>query len=283
MRRRHVPIGVLLIMVTGCGPGAADVPNPSPPTAALEAWSDFPADHSPRPIVLLDQLPHYPGFTTGGGKIAAYCGRFRWVGASEIPPGVPSTAAATWPDGTRSTFGAISAVAAYDAIVGAPVHMTSSDCALAQPLEVTAARLGTAGVQTDRGTAQMSAWLFTITGATSESAYPAIAKAAFWSRPATSGPFTQSSKVSGDGRTLSFGFVGGECDAGYKSAVAESVTAVAVAVVAIPQGGFSQVCSAVGVFRSLNIALASPLGGRVVVDGSGAVEPVCPEVVGSPC
>jgi hypothetical protein len=231
--------------------------------------------------VLLDAPPLYPGFdANNNSKIAAYCGKFQL----KFQPSTvaPAQATATWPDGNIATVAAMSAADAYGAIVAAP-QMTSTDCSAAPALPVTAVRLGTAGFRTDRGTAQMSAWLFTVTGATGDVAYPAIAPSAFWdlSRSKLSG--NPGGTVSADGRTLAYAFVGGECDAGYKSAVAESATAVAVAVVAIPKGGINQACPAVGVFRTINISLASPLGGRVVLDESGSVQSVCPEAIRANC
>lgn len=279
---RLAVVACLAMLLVGCGGlGTGTVPDPTPPSGALAAWVDFPADRNPRPIVLLDMPPLYPGFdANNNSKIAAYCGKFQ---LKFQPSSVaPTQATATWPDGTIAPVAAMSAADAYRVIVAAP-QMTSTDCSVAPALAVTAARLGTAGFRTDRGTAQMSAWLFTITGATGDVAYPAIAPSAFWdlSRSKLSG--NSGGTVSADGRTLTYGFVGGECDAGYKSAVAESATAVAVAVVAIPKGGVSMACPAVGVLRTINVALASPLGGRVVLDDSGRVESVCPEAIRANC
>jgi hypothetical protein len=48
-------------------------------------------------------------------------------------------------------------------------------------------------------------------------------------------------------------------------------------------GGMYQACSAVGIFRTVSVSLASPLGGRVVVNASGEVEAVCPAAVGRSC
>jgi hypothetical protein len=214
------------------------------------------------------------GYATGDAKIAAFCNKFKL--AFQPSTALPLKAFANWPQGISEAYAAISAADAYAAIAGAPTGMASADCASVPALDVTAARLGPAAFQTDRGTAQMTAWLFTVTGALGDVIYPAIVPSAFWGHLVTNGSFDGGATVSADGRSLTYRFIGGECDAGYKSAVAESPTAVAVEVVAIPKGGMSQYCSAVGIARSITVSLASPLGGRVLVDASGRVEAASP-------
>jgi hypothetical protein len=70
----------------------------------------------------------------------------------------------------------------------------------------------------------------------------------------------------------------------YKGVVAESTSAVAVAVQEIARSvpGGPVACDLVGHPRSVTLTLAGPLGGRVVVDGSGNATPVCP-VSGPEC
>jgi hypothetical protein len=157
-------------------------------------------------------------------------------------------------------------------------------CASVAPLSVTAARFATAIMQTDRGAATMSAWLFTATGAVGELAYPAVAPSAFWHGFTVTRSSNGGATVSADGRSLKFFFVGaregtGPCEAMYKGVVAEVTAAVAIAYEAIPHeqtnGGGS--CTAEGYRRSVAVTLASPLGGRVLVDSRGDPVPVCPE------
>jgi hypothetical protein len=282
MRRRLVLIGVAVAMTACGGLGSPSVPDPTPPTQVLAAWRDFPATRVPRPIVMFDRHPLYTGFTTGDAKIAAYCSKYEL--AAQLSTAAPAQATATWPDGTSVMYTTISAADAYAAIAKIPTQMQSQDCSSVAPLEVTGAHLGVSRFGTDRGATQMSAWLFTAIGSTGDIAYPAIAPTAFWTLPNTNAngnfAFGAGSTVSADGRTLAFGFVGGACDDGYKSAVAESPTAVSVAVVAIPKPGV-MACPAIGVIRTIKVTLASPLDGRVVLDASGAVEPVCPETLQS--
>jgi hypothetical protein len=274
----------LLVLVGGCGtvPGSGTIlPKVSPPIGALAAWQTFPADRVPRPIVLLDELPRSPGFSTNDGKIATMCHGFG-PPAQQLQSDAPANATASWADGTRVTYPAISATDAYLAMSRPPVNGPGAMCATASPLAATAARLGTFGFMTDRGTAQMTAWLFTVPGALGELAYPAIVATAFWGNEATVGWFGETAAVSADGLVLTFGFAGshagtGPCDAEYRSGVAESLSAVAVSVQAIrgqvPAG--SVMCDLVAYPRSVTVTLARPLNGRIVVDASGHIASVC--------
>ncbi len=69
---------VALVLLTACGPGAAQpLPSlspPSPPTAALAAWKDFPANANPRPIIVFGRILEHigPGLVSGarsGGSL----------------------------------------------------------------------------------------------------------------------------------------------------------------------------------------------------------------------
>ncbi len=277
MRRMPASIGLLLMTAACGGLGTANVPDPTPPTQALAAWQDFPAMRIPRPIVMFDPYPLYSGFTSDSAKIAAFCSKYSL--ATELSSAAPPSATASWPGGTSVTYAAISPADAYSTIAKSPTEMQSHECNSVPPLQVTAVHLGQARFGTDRGNALMSAWLFTATGSIADIAYPAIVPSAFWVLPKPDPNanviFGMSAAVSADGRTLDFGFMGGECHDGYKSAVAESPTAVAVAVVAIPKPGHG-VCPAVGISHRITVRLASPLGGRVLLGASGGVEAVCP-------
>src|ERR1700730_9008853 len=146
----------VLVLAGGCGmlPGSGTVPTVSPPTGAPAAWQTFPADRVPRPIVLLDELPRTPGSSTGDGKIATLCHRFG-PPAQPLPSGTPAGAMATWADGRQGSYAAISATDAYLAMSRPPVNGPGAICTTVPPLAATAARLGTFGFMTDRGTAQM--------------------------------------------------------------------------------------------------------------------------------
>jgi hypothetical protein len=282
---RTAGAAVLLVLVAACGslPGSGMLPPPpSPPTDALVPWQGFPADRVPRPIVLLDDLPMSPGFSNNDGKTATVCHRFA-PPAHPLPSDVPANTTSSWADGTVATYGAISASDAYAAMSIVPVSMKGAQCDAAIPLAATGGRLGTFGFNTDRGTAQMSAWLFAFPGALGEIAYPAIAESAFWSKVKTMGFFGGGMTVSADGLVLNFWFYGapsgsGPCDASYTAAVAESTSAVAIAIQITPAQAQSGdvACPAIAQSRSVTVRLARPLGGRVVIDASGQVIAVCP-------
>jgi hypothetical protein len=267
---------VVLLLTAACGatPGAGN-PHPSPPTSALVAWTSFPATGVPRPIIAFwDLRPTGGGYTSGDGKVAGYCNKFTL--SAVLPSQVAGQAIAKWANGTSATYVPISASAAFFAMSHAPSAMQSQDCARVAALNVTGVRFGTAQVTTDRGVATMSAWLFTATGVMGELPYPALPPLAFWKGSMTGLSLSESATVSPDGRAVTFRFTGapptdGPCGADYSGAVAESNSAVAVAVLAIPHesSGGPVMCTAIAAFRSVTVELATPLGGRVVVNVSG--------------
>jgi hypothetical protein len=273
VRRLLCLSALAMVLVSACGIATRPPESPlTPPFAALDTWKDFPADRQPRPIVLLGIDPPGQAYTNTS-KIAALCRHFTLT--ISLPSEVPMRSTVNWSDGTTVSYPAISAAAAFAAMKQAP-GSSEAMCSSRTPLSVTAAQFGSAGFPTDRGTATMSAWLFTATGAAADFIYPAIPPSALWSGGVTDKWVGGSATVSSDGLAVNFGFVGGECDAGYRTAVADSQSAVAVAVQAIPKDGVGA-CSAVGIARTAKVSLAGPLDGRVLVDASGNVVAVCPE------
>lgn len=83
--------------------------------------------------------------------------------------------------------------------------------------------------------------------------------------------------MSTDGRSLTYSFTGaqegtGPCQEIYKGVVAESSTAVAVATPTVPHERLNDglvACTLIGYQRSVQVALATALAGRVVVDSRG--------------
>ena len=274
-----------LLIVTACGaaprPGTA---YPSPPTEALTAWQSFPAKQVPRPIVVFwNGLSPAGGFAGDSEKIAGMCGKFT-LAAVILPAQAPSQAVATWPDGTTATYSAISASDAFSEMTHVAVRMPGPECVSVAALPVTAARFGTAQVKTDRGTATVSSWLFTATGVLGDMAYPALPRSAYWDIGTDKRSSDQGASLSGDARVMTFTFTGapgnpGPCGADYTAAVAESASAVAVAVLANPHSAPDApiACAAIAAVRSVTVNLVSPLGGRVVVNASGDAVAVCPE------
>jgi hypothetical protein len=268
---------VALLLVVGCGSvGPGSAAQPSPPTAALAAWETFPADRMPRPIVLLGIDSPGQAFTTVS-KVSALCRLFQLN--ITLPAEIPKQSSATWANGTTATYTAVSATEAFAALKQAP-GASGDMCSGAVPLSVTAARFGDAKFATDRGMAKISAWLFTVQGAQADFLYPALPSSACWRGGLIDRQGSGGATVSADGMSIDFGFVGGECDASYQTAVAESSKAVAVVVHATWKPGVDY-CSAVGIERSVKVSLASPLGGRVLLTASGDPAVVCPEAIRS--
>jgi hypothetical protein len=293
MSPKLVAVMVVALAVLACGtppmtgipaysPPATLTPSPiSPPTEALIPWQGFPADHIPRPVVLIGNSSPHDGFNSGDAKIAYFCHKF--TAGTTISKAVPNGASASWHDGTATVFPAISAAAALAAMMKPGPGTSEPICSTVQPLVVSSVRLGGFESQTDRGVAQIYAWLFTMSGANGDVAYPAIAPPAIWNVDLTKGALDGGSFVSADGRTLTFSFWGtpagtGPCSADYTSQVAESHAAVAVAIRVIPPASpvDNVACPAIAQQRTVTVALATPLGGRVVVNATGAAEIVCP-------
>jgi hypothetical protein len=279
MRLWLAAVAVTALALAGCGQyRGGGTPVASPPASALVPWQGFPADQKPRPIVWLQNFS--PGFATNEGKLAAYCNKFVLGGG--LPKNLPPLAVATWTDGTTASYRGISAADALKAMA-APKVEPDPQCASIPPLVINGASLGLFEFSTDRGKAQMTSWLFTATGVNGEVAYPAIVPSAFWSGGMLASSGNGEAGLSADGRSLTYKFAGapdnpGPCGADYKGVVAESATAVAVALQMISHAspGSLIACPAIAQERSITVTLAKPLGGRVVADENGYAVAVCP-------
>lgn len=284
--RQGLVVAVLAALSVGaCGlanNGNAVAPTPvSPPTGALAAWASFPADQKPRPIVWLRNPSPADGYGSGEAKMAAYCSKY--VVGSPLPATIPSRTVAAWADGTTATYRGISAAAALAALAADKTNSQDPQCSSTPPLVINAARLGTFDFVTDRGKAQMTAWLFSAMGVNGQLAYPAIVPTAFWKGSIMSQVGTGAAVLSADGRALTYTFYGapdrpGPCGADYKGVVAESGAAVAIALQVTPHAAPGQpvACDAMAQQRNVVVTLAQPVGGRVVVDATGNVTAVCP-------
>jgi hypothetical protein len=282
MRQGFVLAIVAMLAVVGCGSRNGETnPIVSPPTGALAAWVSFPADQKPRPIVWLQNTSPANGYGTGDAKMAAYCNKY--VLGSALPTPVPDRAVATWTDGTSATYRGVSAAGALAALTADRSHMQDPQCNSFPPLVISGARLDSFDFVTDRGKANMTAWLFSAMGVNGELPYPAIVPAAFWTGGLMPESGTGAAVMSADGRSLTYTFYGapadrGPCGADYKGVVAESRTAVAIALQETSHAtpGQPVACNAMAQQRSVIVTLAQPLGGRVLVDRSGKVTWVCP-------
>jgi len=278
-------IAMTAVALAACGQfgGNAVVPTPiSPPTGALTAWASFPADQKPRPIVWLRNPSPANGYASGEAKLSAYCNKYAL--GFVLPTTVPDRAIATWPDGTSATYRGISAPAAFARLIADTTQYQDPQCSSYGSLVISGARLGTFDFVTDRGRALMTAWLFSATGVNGDLAYPAMLPTAFWTGGMLAQYANGTTVISADGRSLTYTFYGapsdpGPCGADYKGVIAESQTAVAIALQEVSHASSGQMvaCPAVAEQRSVVVALALPLGGRVVVDGSSQATSVCPE------
>lgn len=279
MNVRICVLALLVLSACGDAQGSGQAPPPSPPTAALAAWKDFPANANPRPIIAFGvTVEHIPqaGFPTNDRKIAWMCNKFVLASGANLSTSPPATATASGP-----AYPSISSARAYSALMAARSgNGNSTDCPKVQPFVITAVRWGTAGFPTDRGTMQMSAWLFDVPEVNAYLGHAAVDPASYWGGHVSMGG--RGARITADGRTLKFAVVNAEpgpCGSDYSAAVAESDTAVAVAIKSTPHvsSGNAVVCPAVAHVSYFSVPLRSPLGGRVLLDEKGTVGGVCPD------
>src|SRR5438270_9275997 len=91
-----------LILLTACGPGvgqpSSSLSPPSPPTAALAAWKDFPANANPRPIIVFDRSLEHIGPAGFGAvperKVDWFCNKFVLAAGVSLPATAPARATA---------------------------------------------------------------------------------------------------------------------------------------------------------------------------------------------
>lgn len=270
-----------LALLAACGPGLAQ-PLPSP-IASLAAWKDFPASANPRPIIVFDRtLEHIgqAGFTAEPDrKLDWGCNKFVLAPGVTLPAAPPGAATAS-----GYSYPALGAAEAYSELIAARARLASqgSECPAARPFVIKDVRWQAAGFPTDRGTMQMSAWIFDITEIDAYIGYSALDPSAFW-RNGVSPQGMIGGRISADGLTLTLGTMGGPETAGpcfeeLSASAAESETAVAVAIATrfhTPPAGDG--CTAEGHFRTVAVHLARPLGGRVLVDEKGNAGTACLE------
>jgi hypothetical protein len=259
------------VLLAACGGTiAAERHQPGNPSAGLlQAWADFPLNATPRPIVLVGSPVLVPSkFPDGDAKLAFMSGAFDLPGA--LPSG-PVTA-----DGYPVT----SATAALGMLRSQSHQAVTNSAAspAAKRLAITAARLSRATFITDRGEQSLPAWLFSVAGIDDPVGVLAVSPTAQWSPPGRSSQTDGTGSVGGatvgsDHRTLTVGFIGaqagtGACTASYELSLAESATAVVVAVIEHSHNASTTICDLVGHLRTASAALSTPLGARVVLDAA---------------
>jgi len=277
---------VALVLLTACGPVTAQpLPSlspPSPPTAALSAWKDFPANANPRPIIVFDRTLEYvgpAGFTTEPDrKLDWGCNKFVLAPGVRLPATAPGRATAA-----GVSYRALGAVEAYSELIAARARFVpqASQCPTARAFMIKDVRWEVSGFPTDRGTMPMSAWLFDISEVDAYLGYSGLEPSAFWgnrvSREGMAG-----GRIRADGLTLTLGTTGGPdtpgpCGEDFSASAVESDTAVAVAIASrfhTPTAGGRTL---EGHFRTVTVRLSRPLGGRVLVDAKGDASVVCVE------
>jgi hypothetical protein len=272
-RWRVVAAAVMLLLPGACSLPAIGSTQYNPIHAALASWKDYPADHDPRPIVWLKNTSPAKGFSTDAAWVSAACGFF--TRDAPLPTEYETYGVVTHLDGTQDTYLNVSAGEALWALTH-KAGVKASDCGSATPMVISGVRFGTFAFDTDRGKQEMPAWLFTVSGAASELAYPAITSTAFWRGGLIADARQQAVNFSDDGRSLTMTFTGasGGCAATYQGVVGESASAVAIWLQVTST--YREVCPSITGEQSVTMTLASPLGGRVVVDEYGNAMAACP-------
>jgi hypothetical protein len=199
---RYVVVSMALVsLVSACATsgrsGAQAGPRPSGSLAkANSAWTAFPVDQVPRPIVLISGTVNDPrsGFGIGDDKEAYFAGNFQL--ATQLP------ATTTTANGSA----VISASQAFALLQGQRLAGISAKSAL----QVTSVQLGQASFGTDRGRRSLPAWLFSFAGVADPAQVLAIPTADTWQYPQTGfDPLgIGSATVSGNGMNLKVGFSG---------------------------------------------------------------------------
>jgi hypothetical protein len=275
--RQLAAVVVVSLLLSGCASGSAQLtPDHAQPTAeALSLWKDFPAQSSPRPLVLTGPAIDDPatGFPDGDDKEAYISGHF--TVATTLPGGSPS-----WQQQPL-----ITADQALAQLRDSGQEMTPPTSA---SLSITAVTLGTATFSTDRGQRSLPAWVFRFAGVHYPASVLAIAPTNRWPKtpPPSQDGERLTARISPGGDTVTITFFGaaagtGPCDAQYAADIAQSSTAVAVSVRELPaatsqpapSGDVAMGCADVGYRRELTVRLTPALAGRVLIDSYGAPIP----------
>ena len=263
-----------LVVVASCESGNAvqSAPHPSPSQIVAAEWQGFPADRSSRPIVFfygpftnLARPAYYPSFD---------CGKFTVEGP--LPQAALGPAYATWNDHDQG-FTAISAADALAAMARLAPEAGAASCDSVQPASVFGARLAYGFIDTDRGIAWVTTWLFRIAGARGEVGFPALPMSAYWTGGSTV-KSVDTASIDASGRHLTVGL----CGASLTVLVAESSTIVELSLrdPLNNQVDCASVLSTRGFSNSTTVTLDRPLGGRVVVDSNGLAMEVCSTIKG---
>jgi len=197
------------------------------------------------------------------------------VAAVALSDETPAPGEVHWQDGSVQTLPTISAAQALKDLQASGVQA----CPECDALQVTAAKLTTAQIQTSRGLTTVRAWDFTLRGTAVHVTHVAVSAGAKVSlTPPTWNPNdppvglaidSASGKVGGS--QLAVTFVGAPdpgskpCGADYDAQAVESSTAVVIIVIE-HRNSLDRACWLVGATRSATVQLAAPLGDRAVLE-----------------
>jgi len=244
---------------------------------ALSRWATAAAGAGGSGFVLVGESTLFVGSDWGpnidGNNAKMAWGAGLFVTANPLPSEAPPGGRIEWQDGTTHTVPVISAQQALTDMKAAGV----APCPDCTPLQITGARLTTATFQSSRGPAQIPAWEFSLKD-TDVNLDQAAVEAQFTGPPMSDGaaqprvgPPVDSATVDAGGMTLTVAFVGAPgtgdkpCGADYTAEAVESDTAVVV-IVYEHNNPLPAACTAVGAFRTAQVALAKPLGNRTLID-----------------
>ena len=221
---------------------------------------------------LTQQIGQWVPSEGGDHKMSFAADLFTMDGHADPHAGAPSprTGQIRWAD-RRASVPLISAAAAVKRM-----SATADDsCAGCVPLRLSRPRLGVMKIGTTRGSAQVPAWIFAITGSAVHVAHPAIATDAIVRIAPDTDPADglaiESATLAADGQTLTVSFTGAPgpankpCGADYTALAVESANAVVVIVNEHRMPG-NNACPAIGAPRTATVKLAAPLADRAVLE-----------------
>jgi len=220
-----------------------------------------------------------PNIDGGNAKMAWGAGLF--VTATPLASESPPDGKIEWQDGTTHAVPVISAAQAFADMKAAG----TAPCPDCTPLQITGARLTTATFQSSRGPTQAPAWEFSLKD--TDVKMDQIAVRGQLTTPTVPspndqtpggqvaqpwiGPPVQTATVDAGGMTLTVTVVGAPdagdkpCGADYTAEAVESDTAVVV-IVYEHRNALPAACTAVGAYRTAQVALARPIGARTLID-----------------